>query len=142
MGYPRLRTTPERSRLMSRVRQEGTAPELLLRALLRRKAVRFRSNRKGLPGSPDIVVPRERHALFVHGCFWHRHRGCAACTTPKSNAAFWAEKFRANRARDRQNLRELKALGYTVMTIWECQLRSRTKRARLERRILRFLGEG
>jgi DNA mismatch endonuclease (patch repair protein) len=127
---------------MARVRQRGTAPELLLRALLRRHAVRFTVNRRGLPGSPDIVAPGLRRALFVHGCFWHRHRGCAACTTPKRNAEFWTEKFRVNRARDRRKIRELEALGYAVMTVWECQLRSPTKRVRLERRVLRFLVEG
>lgn len=83
--------------------------------------VRFRLHRKDLPGSPDLVFPKYRLCLFVHGCFWHRHPGCKKATTPKSNAAFWAEKFAKNMERDRRQAEELMALGWRVGIIWECQ---------------------
>ena len=137
-----LRTTPERALLMSKVRQRGTGPELAARAILRDLGHRFRTNGKGLPGSPDIYNISRRRALFVHGCFWHRHPGCRAATTPTRNRGFWTAKFLANVARDDHNARRLRRLGYRVMTVWECQLKSPAKLARLKRRLDRFFGVG
>ena len=117
----RLRTTPERSAIMRSVRQAGTAPELSVRRLLSSLGVRFRLNVRGLPGSPDLVNLRKRFAIFVHGCFWHRHAGCRRTTTPTRNRVFWLEKFVANKARDRRNLEALQRMGFTVCTIWECE---------------------
>jgi len=135
-----LRTTPERSRLMSRVRQRGTRPELAVRAILHRQGRRFSTNGTGLPGSPDIYSTETKRALFIHGCFWHRHPRCRAATTPTRNRAFWVAKFVVNVARDKRNVRQLRRLGYRVMTVWECQVKSPAKLARLERRLDQFFG--
>ena len=116
------RLTPEhRSWNMSRIKGRDTAPELAVRSVLHRLGFRFRLHRRDLPGRPDIVLVRLRTVIFVHGCFWHQHEGCRFAYKPKSNAAFWLSKLAANVARDRINVRELKALGWTVLTVWECQ---------------------
>lgn len=133
-------TTPARSQLMGRVRQEGSAPELVVRAMLRRQGYKFKSNAKKLPGSPDIYSPWAKVAIFVHGCFWHRHRDCRACTTPKQNRRFWLEKFYQNVARDQRKARQLRRLGYRILTVWECEVKSPSKLATLERRLQRFFG--
>jgi DNA mismatch endonuclease (patch repair protein) len=135
-----LVTTPQRSKLMASVRQRGSAPELAVRAVLRGQGHRFKTNANKLPGSPDIYAPQERLAVFIHGCFWHRHRGCRACTTPKEHRDFWLEKFRQNVARDNRKVRELRRLGYRVLTVWECQVKSVSELARLKRRLDRFFG--
>ena len=108
---------------MSRVRQAGTSPELDVRRALRGLGVAYRLNVRSLPGSPDIVNRARRFALFVHGCFWHRHEGCRLTTTPTRNREFWLEKFRANQDRDVRNAAALKELGYRVLVIWECETR-------------------
>src|SRR5437867_9480356 len=91
-----LRTTPERAALMARVRQAGTGPEIAVRAIVKRLGHRVRTNGVGLPGSPDLYDRKRKRAVFVHGCFWHRHKNCAACTSPKSNHGFWQQKFQQN----------------------------------------------
>lgn len=133
-------TSLKRSILMSNVRQRGTTPELQVAQLLRPLGNRFRSNTKALPGSPDFSNSRLRLTVFVHGCFWHRHSGCRACTTPKSNREFWAEKFRANVRRDRSVARRLRALGYSVITVWECQLKTSAGRVKVATRLGLILG--
>ena len=133
-----MNPTPERSELMARVRQRGTAPELIVRQILRRRGFRYRTNARTLPGSPDVMDPRGKLVIFVHGCFWHRHARCRACTSPRHNADFWQIKFSENVRRDRRNRRELRQLGYRVIVVWECQTKSPSKRARLERRLDRF----
>jgi len=120
---------------MARVRQSGTGTELLVQELLQRLGVAFRTNAKDLPGSPDIVIAEPKVALFVHGCFWHRHGGCKATTTPKTNAAFWREKFERNQARDRRKALQLRRLGYAVLVIWECQTKNPERLERVARRI-------
>jgi DNA mismatch endonuclease, patch repair protein len=127
-----------RSRLMSRVRQKGTSPELVVRQLLRRLNVSYRCNVSTLPGSPDIVLNSGKKAIIVHGCFWHRHEGCPAASSPRTRARFWAEKFTTNVARDRRTRRQLNALGYSVMVIWECKVKKVKDRARLINRLVRF----
>jgi DNA mismatch endonuclease, patch repair protein len=107
---------------MARVRQFDSKPELIAKRVLTRLRRRFTTNRRDLPGSPDIVFERTKTAIFVHGCFWHRHRGCKKTTTPKTRAAFWKKKFADNQKRDRRNERLLKRLGWQVFTIWECEL--------------------
>jgi DNA mismatch endonuclease (patch repair protein) len=113
-----------RSRLMGRVRQRGTGPELAVRSALHRLGFRFTVrgplNRR-LPGRPDIVLPRHRMAVFVHGCFWHRHAGCAKTTTPTTRAEFWQAKFSANMARDERVMAALKTLAWRVLVVWECE---------------------
>ena len=116
-------TIAERSRLMSRIRGKDTAPERLVRSLLHRAGYRFRIHVRGLPGTPDVVLPRYRAVVFVNGCFWHRHAGCKIATMPKSHRAFWREKFARNVANDRKHRRRLKRMGWRVATVWSCQLR-------------------
>jgi len=135
-----VKTSPIRSKLMAKVRRKGSAPELVVRTILRRQGQKFRSNARKLPGSPDICSPWMEVAVFVHGCFWHRHRGCRACTTPKQNRDFWLDKFSQNVARDKRKIRQLRRLGYRVMVVWECEVKSASKLARLERRLHRFFG--
>lgn len=114
-----------RSRMMSGIRSQGTKPELLVRSYLHRCGLRFRLHAKELPGKPDLLFPRYRAAVFVHGCFWHRHPGCRFTTTPGTNAQFWRQKFRENVRRDRRNIRKLTNNGWRVMILWECELNAR-----------------
>ena len=113
-----------RSRMMSGIRGKDTKPELLVRSSLHRAGLRFRLHAK-LPGKPDLILPKYRTAVFVHGCFWHRHEGCRFCTTPANNAAFWQEKFDSNVQRDQRVKKELRKLGWKVRVIWACQLNPR-----------------
>ena len=112
-----------RSRMMSRIGRRGTAPELTVRSYLFGAGLRFRVNDRRLPGSPDIVLKRYRVVVFVHGCFWHRHLHCRFAATPSSRREFWTAKFAENIARDQRNERLLVEMGWTVLTIWECDLR-------------------
>lgn len=113
-----------RSRMMSGIRGKDTKPELMVRSFLHRAGLRFRLHGK-LPGKPDLVFPKYRTVVFVHGCFWHRHEGCRYATTPTSNAAFWQDKFEANVRRDAQAKKALRKLGWQVRVIWACQIRER-----------------
>lgn len=116
--------TPEvRSRTMRAVKNRNTRPEVIVRRLLHAMGYRFRLHRKDLPGSPDIVLPRYRKVIFVHGCFWHGHPGCNRSTRPTSNTDFWDAKIDRNIARDEKAMQELISLGWQVFTIWECDLR-------------------
>ena len=117
----------ERSERMSRIRSKDTSPEVALRKALHALGLRFRIHDKRLPGRPDIVLPRFSTVVLVHGCFWHRHQGCKVATTPKSNTAFWQEKFERNTTRDARNLALLQALGWRVLVAWECELGSQRK---------------
>lgn len=117
------RLSPERrSWLMSRIRGVNTKPEVEVRSLLHGMGYRFRLHRKGLPGTPDIVLPGRSAAVFVHGCFWHGH-GCKRAKMPNSQADYWREKIDGNRRRDRRNRRQLQALGWQVIVVWECELK-------------------
>ena len=113
-----------RSRMMAGIRSSDTKTERLVRSMLHRMGYRFTLRNRKLPGSPDIVLPRYRTAVFVHGCFWHRHPGCSKATTPATRAEFWQQKFAANVARDARAVRELDELGWRVITVWECELRN------------------
>jgi len=113
----------ERSRRMSLIRSSDTSPELAIRKALHRLGLRYRLHGKDLPGKPDLVFPRHRVVLFVHGCFWHRHEGCKVATTPKSNTAFWKAKFERNVERDFQARARLEEMGWRVLIAWECDLR-------------------
>jgi len=112
---------PARSALMSRVRSKNSKPELVVRRLTHALGYRFRLHRRDLPGTPDLVFPRLRKAIFVHGCFWHRHRGCSRTTTPKTRAAYWEKKFKQNIKRDAVKESTLKSLGWDVLVVWECE---------------------
>lgn len=115
--------TAFRSTLMAKVKGRNTSPEMKVRRALHSLGFRFRLHRKDLPGRPDIVLPRHRLVIFVHGCFWHRHPGCKMTTTPKTRRAFWEEKFATNVLRDQRNIDDLEKLGWRVATIWECETR-------------------
>ncbi len=108
-------------RLMARFRQRDTKPELVVRRVLHRMGFRFRVHVGRLPGRPDIVLPKYRTAIFVHGCFWHRHHGCKIATSPKTRQEFWQAKFEGNVARDQRNTDALAAEGYQVHIVWECE---------------------
>jgi DNA mismatch endonuclease, patch repair protein len=113
-----------RSQMMAAVRQQNTAPELKLRKELHQAGLRYILHRRDLPGSPDIVFTRPRVALFVHGCFWHRHKGCSRATTPVTRAEFWLDKFAKNIARDFKAVSSLKQAGWYVIVVWECELKT------------------
>ncbi|MCZ8164017.1 MAG: very short patch repair endonuclease [Brevundimonas sp.] len=116
--------TPERrSWNMSRIRGTNTGPEIKLRSLLHRAGYRFRLHERRLPGNPDIVLPRYRTAILVHGCFWHRHPGCQNATTPRSRTDFWTSKFEATVARDVAKTAQLETAGWQVVKVWECELK-------------------
>lgn len=111
-----------RSWNMSRIRSRNTKPEVLVRSLLHRMGYRFRLHVSSLPGTPDLVLPRYKTVIFVHGCFWHRHSGCKYSYVPKSRIEFWKRKFEKNIEADRRAVEELKELGWSVFVIWECEL--------------------
>ncbi|PKM03775.1 MAG: very short patch repair endonuclease [Gammaproteobacteria bacterium HGW-Gammaproteobacteria-6] len=125
-----------RSRMMSGIRGRDTKPEIVVRKYLHAAGLRFRLAPKNLPGKPDIVLPKYRSVVFVHGCFWHRHAGCRYATVPATNKVFWAVKFMANTERDDRVQRQLRRDGWQVIVAWECQC-SAQKLDVLLRKILR-----
>jgi DNA mismatch endonuclease, patch repair protein len=121
---------------MARVRSRDTKPEQEVRRTLRSLGVGYRLHVRGLPGTPDIVMLGRRKAIFVHGCFWHRHPGCVLATNPKTNAEFWTTKFRGNVARDSARMHSLSASGWDVLVVWQCEI----VKGGLEERLRAFLG--
>ena len=126
-------TKERRSWNMSRIRSKNTKPELIVRSVLHKAGYRFRLNgkisrkiyEKGvLPGKPDIVLPKYKIAIFVHGCFWHRHQGCKKCTTPSTNVEYWNEKFNKNSLRDAENIKRLKEIKWIPLVLWECEIKT------------------
>lgn len=130
---------PVRSMIMQAVGRENTAPEKVVRSLLHGLGLRFRLHRKNLPGTPDLVLPKFRTAIFVHGCFWHRHEGCSKTTTPKTRVDFWRLKFEQNARRDLKNEGLLTDRGWSVLTVWECET---TKPEELRTRLAIAFGRG
>ena len=127
----------ERSEIMRAVKSKNTSPEKRVRSVAHRLGLRFRLHRKDLPGSPDLLFPKRKVALFVHGCFWHRHENCPRATTPKTNADYWNEKFRRNVERDGETRRKLEKGGWKVLVIWECETKNQESiRAFLLRNLL------
>ena len=118
---------------MSSVHNKNTKPELLLRHSLWHLGFRYRVNDKRLPGSPDIVLPKYRTVIFVHGCFWHGHKDCKNYTVPKTNTDFWTAKIARNQQRDQDTWRQLEAKGWNVIQIWECELKPSVRQATLQR---------
>ena len=122
-----------RSRMMSNIRGKDTKPELTLRRALHARGLRYRLHVKDLPGRPDLAFPKFRAVVFVHGCFWHRHAGCAKATNPGTRVQFWREKFESNVKRDQRNSERLKIMGWRVHTVWECELTNRLVECAAER---------
>lgn len=117
---------PERrSWLMSRVRSKDTSPEMRVRRAAHKLGIRFRLHKNDLPGKPDLVFRKHQTALFVHGCFWHRHEGCSKASTPKTRSEYWTEKFTGNVRRDSEVKMALESLGWKVMIVWECETKDR-----------------
>ena len=118
---------------MSRIKGKDTKIEVQVRSWLFYKGFRFRKNDKRYPGKPDIVLPKYKTAIFINGCFWHRHEGCKYATTPKTRTEFWLEKFKRNVANDKRHVQQLEELGWKVITVWECQLKKQTFEDSMER---------
>jgi len=110
---------------LGKIRQKGTKVELLVAEALRSQGIGYRKNVRSLPGSPDFANRKGKWAIFVNGCFWHHHKGCGRATIPKSNDAFWMEKFRDNRKRDARAVAALRKLGFKVLLLWECEVEGR-----------------
>jgi DNA mismatch endonuclease, patch repair protein len=132
-------TPQQRSERMARIKGRDTKPELLVRRLLHARGYRYRLHDKDLPGTPDLVFAGRRKALFVHGCFWHRHENCVLARMPKSRLEFWGPKLEGNRSRDVLKLRQLEELGWDVLVVWACELREVEV---LTDRLERFLNTG
>lgn len=115
-------SSAKRSRMMAGIKGKNTKPELVVRKLVHGMGFRYRLHRKDLPGSPDLVFPRLKKVIFVHGCFWHRHPECKFAYTPKSNVHFWLNKLEGNTRRDERVLAALDALGWKVLIVWECEV--------------------
>jgi len=115
-------TKEKRSEIMRKVKSKDTRPEKKVRSLLHSLGYRFRLHRKDLPGKPDIVLPKYKTVIFVHGCFWHGHEGCRTSHIPKSNSAYWANKIERNIERDFKSFEALQAEGWSVIVVWECDI--------------------
>ena len=126
--------SPEvRSYNMSRIRSKNTKPEELVRKYLFSHGLRYRINDKRYPGKPDLVFPKYKTAVFVNGCFWHSHEGCPGFVMPKSKLRYWKPKLKRNKERDAEHIAEIKAIGWNVITIWECELKKAVRNERLEK---------
>ena len=112
----------QRSRNMSAIKSKNTKPEIKVRKILHSMGYRFRLHKKDLPGSPDIVLPKYKTVIFVHGCFWHRHENCKYASTPKTRQEFWEAKFRENINRDKLNQENLSSKGWKIIVVWECEI--------------------
>lgn len=135
---PDVLTREQRRFCMSRIHSRDTKPEILLRKMVHSMGCRFRLHRRELPGSPDIVLPRHRKVIFVHGCFWHMHHCRYGRVRPATNAEFWERKRRGNVDRDRRNIKTLRAMGWKVLVVWECWTRDMPK---VESRLRAFLSK-
>lgn len=120
-------TAKQRRFCMSRIKSKDTKPEIMVRKFLFSHGFRYRVNRKDLPGRPDIVLPKYKTVIFINGCFWHGHPGCKYATMPETNKEFWTKKINSNMERDISNVNELIKSGWRVITIWQCQLKSKNK---------------
>jgi DNA mismatch endonuclease (patch repair protein) len=125
--------------MMAQVKGKDTSPEMNVRRLLHSMGYRFRLHRKDLPGNPDIVLPKHKKVIFVHGCFWHGHKGCPRSKRPSTNVEFWNNKLSGNIERDRKNLAALRKLGWKPYVIWECQAKDAVG---LTRMIRKFFEKG
>ena len=118
------KVSERRSRNMSAIKSKNTKPEIAVRKLLHSMGYRFRLHRKDLPGSPDIILPKYKTVIFVHGCFWHRHENCKYASNPKTRKEFWESKFKANVKRDFEIQEKIKILDWRSVVIWECETKN------------------
>ena len=114
----------KRHEIMSKIKSKNTRPELIVRSILHNLGFRFRLHKKELPGCPDVVLPKYRKVLFINGCFWHGHKNCKRASIPVTNYEFWEAKIKKNILRDRKNIRELKKQGWSVLVIWQCEIKN------------------
>lgn len=129
--------TPEkRSRIMGRVKGSDTRPEVLVRSLVHQMGFRFRLHRRELPGCPDLVLKKHSKVIFVHGCFWHGHKGCRRSARPSSNMEFWDRKLSGNMERDQRNQEALMRDGWKVLVVWECETKDHEKLKEILRKFL------
>ena len=126
----------KRSWMMSKVKSKDTNPEMIVRRIVFMMGFRYRLHQKNLPGSPDLVLKSRRKIIFVNGCFWHRHEGCAKAALPNSRVEFWTNKLERNQERDAENVEKLDADGWSVLTVWECETNDQIM---LENMIKQFL---
>lgn len=134
-----IKTTEERSRNMAAIKSNDTKPEMLVRRHLHGFGYRYSLHNKKLPGRPDIVLRRYKTVIFVNGCFWHGHEGCKYYRLPKSNTDFWLTKIAQNRVRDERDIQELCRLGWRVIVIWECELKTEMRRQQTFHKLLENL---
>ena len=119
------KVSEQRSRNMSAIKSKNTKPEIAVRKVLHSLGYRFRLHGKDLPGSPDIVLPKYKTVIFVHGCFWHRHQNCKYASTPKTRKDFWEAKFRENINRDKKHQENLSSMGWKIIIVWECAIKDK-----------------
>lgn len=131
-------TKEKRSWNMSRIRSEDTKPEIAVRQVLHGMGYRFRLHNQNLPGKPDIILPKHKTVIFVHGCFWHRHLGCKYAYNPKSRVEFWRKKFEANVKRDKAVTKELSQLGWKQIVLWECRIKNKDQ---ITKKLKSLIGE-
>ncbi|RXH56719.1 very short patch repair endonuclease [Granulicella sibirica] len=136
-----IRPTPQRSAIMRAVKAKDTAPEIQVRRFVHALGYRYRLHRKDLPGKPDMVFPKQRKVIFVHGCFWHGHSCKRGDRTPQTNREYWEAKIDRNRKRDSEHHKALESLGWQTLVVWECQLRDSLERRRIEGDIAEYLCE-
>jgi DNA mismatch endonuclease (patch repair protein) len=130
----------KRSQIMANIKGKDTKPEKVVRSLLHKMGYRFRLHRRDLPGNPDIVLPKYKKVIFVHGCFWHGHAGCPRAKRPNTNKAFWNEKLTKNIDRDNRNQQKLKKLGWDYLIIWQCQIK-KPKKDQLRNQLEEYIGK-
>ena len=126
----------KRSEIMSRIRATETKPEKIVGKFLFAKGFRFKKNSKSLPGKPDIVLPKYKTAIFIHGCFWHGHKNCKAAKLPETRKEFWTNKIKANIQRDKKVKRQILSEDYNVITVWQCQLKNKSRQEKALNKIL------
>ncbi|WP_175964353.1 very short patch repair endonuclease [Burkholderia pyrrocinia] len=131
--------TVTRSRMMSGIRRQDTQPEIVVRRSLHAMGLRFRLHRRDLPGVPDVVLPGRRIAIFVHGCFWHMHPNCRLSKLPETRRDFWQAKLEANVRRDRRTVETLLSMGWRVLTVWECAVRTDAKAIKLSQELRQWI---
>ncbi len=130
-----IKSREERSRNMARIKGTNTKPEVYIRSLLHRRGMRYRVNYSPVEGKPDLYFSRYKVAMFVHGCYWHRHKGCPYAYTPKSNVEFWNKKLEGNRKHDEQVVSDLKDKGIRVLIVWECTIKKMRRDKELENQV-------